>query len=315
MDIIKIRELTEEGEEELNINLNDSLEVPHGENETNKSFKIDDVKECFNKVFAIRELISLVGSIAIHQEEDGNDVDLVLAISDLPEDLQTAIKFRLMRGFSSYFNISYNEVSKYLHLHEKENSESPFTSWVSIYKLALIPTPNEERTIRKMSLGDEKFEILEKSKEFVIGGFVSDTSIDLENERINPDALKEIWNSIKKTPDEFRGLYDCHSSTCIGSMMMDYKNRKCALINNKLYLIFKLRNDIPVAKQINDKIKSGEISSFSIKFGIKNPRKNVREVCNENQCVTEILGNTYYIETSITDSPANENTTMEILSK
>ena len=164
---------------------------------------------------------------------------------------------------------------------------------------------------------DEKFEILEKSKDFIIAGIVSDISEDLEQERITPKALKLIWESIKKTPEEFRGLFDSHNSTCVGSLIMNYKKYRCALIDDsKLFLIFKLRQDMPIAQNIIKAIESGELNSFSIKFGIKNPKKNIREVCDEeNQCITEILGGTYYLETSLTLNPANTNTTMQILSK
>ena len=319
LDIESIKELSEKGEKDYN--LEDTLDVPHGEEVTTKTFKIEDIEECFNKIFAIRELISLVGSTVIHKDEGGNDVDLVLSMSDLSEDLQTAVKFRLMRGFSSYFNIPYEKVPEYLHLHEKESAESSFTDYLSLYKLALIPVPDDERTIRKMSLSDESdsenFEILEKSKDFIIGGIVSDISEDLEQERITPKALKQIWESIQKTPKEFRGLFDSHNSTCVGSLIPNYKKYRCALIDDsKLFLIFKLRQDIPIAQKIMEAIKSGELKNFSIKFGIKNPKKNIKEVCDEeNQCVTEIRGGTYYIETSLTPNPSNKNTSLEVLSK
>jgi len=275
-------------------------------------FTLEEVDKFF-KSFLIRDpFILLVGSLATQGQ--GADVDLVMRDADMPEILKEAVRFRLYRQFSAIFGIPYDDTPEYLHIHDEPFGS--YTDWYPLYRLKVERIPNE--MVHKMSLSnsdDISCEIIEKSKEFVIGGFVSDTSVDLENERLTPEALRDIWESIKKTPEKFRGLYDNHSSTCIGEMLMEYKNRKSALIGDKLYLIFKLRNDIPVAQRIIQKILNGEIRGFSIKFGIKNPAANIKQVCNKDRCIAEILGDTYYIETSVTEAPANPHTSLEILSK
>ena len=320
MELETIKELSEKGEAEFDIDLDDSLDVPQGENETNKTFKIEEVKDCFNKTFAIRELISLVGSVAIHENDGGNDVDLVLTTSDMSEDLQTAIEFRLFRGFSSYFDIPYEEVSHYLHLHKKESGESPFTSWVPIYKLALIPVPEDERTIRKMSSNDKnedkKFEILEKSKRRIIAGTIATNAIDAANEEITKEALLNIWKHFQKLPENYRNLMFAHSSSQIGHLIPSYRNRKEAFLDNKIYLIAELRTDLPLANDIWNNILKGDLHSFSIKINIPRPlKKNVKEICNDERCWTQIKDGRF-IEVSLTESPANEECSdLQILSK
>jgi len=319
MQIDKIKELSEKGENEYDLNSDeDLLSVPSANHKTGMEFRLEDVLECFNKPAHLRDMVFLVGGTVIRGK--GNDVDIVIRGDDFSEEIKESLNFRLYRAFADYFNIEYDLVSEYLHI-SYSGAGGSFTDFVSMYNFSIVPTKDDERAIRKMSLDeendDEKFEVLSKSKDFIIGGIVSDTSEDLEQERITPKALKQIWESIKKTPQEFRGLFDSHNSTCIGSLIMDYKKYRCALIDNsKLYLIFKLRNDMPIAQKIIKTIVSGELKSFSIKFGIKDPKKNIKTICDEeNQCVTEILGGTYYLETSLTPNPANKNTTLEILSK
>ena len=289
-----------------------AITPPSGKNEP--IFNLEDIDKNFKSFYLRDPLILLVGSCATQGK--GADIDLVMKDNDLPDILKEANRFRLLRQMSGEFNIDYEETPNYLHIHDE--SMGSYTDYFPLYRLKVERISNQE--VHKMSLDDEiddeKFEILSKTKDFVIGGVCSTTDVDLENERITENGLKEIWESLKKTPGQFRGLYDGHTSTCIGSLIMEYKNHKCALIDkSKLYLIFKLRNDMPIAQNIIKAIKSHELKSFSIKFGIKNPKRNIKEVCNENECITEILGGTYYLETSITLNPANENTSLEILSK
>lgn len=320
LDIEKLKELSEIGEEEYNTDFGEELlSVPSAHHETDREFELEKVLDCFSKPAHLRDTIFLVGGTVIKGK--GNDVDIVVRGNDFSKELKESICFRLYRAFGDYFEIPYDKTSEYLQISFSDAGGS-FTDFVSLYNFSIVPTKDEERTIRKMSLDDEgddeKFEILSKTKDFIIGGICSTTDVDLENERLTENGLKEIWASLKKTPDEFRGLYDGHTSTCIGSLIMEYKNHKCALIDkSKLYLIFKLRNDMPIAQKIIKAIKSHELKSFSIKFGIRNPKKNIKEVCDEeNQCVTEISGGTYFLEVSTTDSPSNPQAgPIEILNK
>ena len=314
----EIQKLSEIGEKEHIFNSNEEKEdlaitPPSGKRES--QFNLNDINEKFKSFYLRDPLILLVGSCATQGE--GVDIDLVMKDNDFPDILKEGNRFRLLRQMSGEFDIDYEDTPDYLHIHDE--SMGSYTDYFPLYRLKVERIPNQE--VHKMSVDDESdsenFEVLSKSKDFIIGGICSTTDVDLENERISENALKEIWQSLKKTPDEFRGLYDSHSSTCIGSLIMEYKNHKCALIDNsKLYLIFKLRNDMPIAQKMIKAIKSGELGAFSIKFGIKNPKKNLKEVCDEeNHCITEILGGTYFLEVSTTASPSNPKTTMEVLSK
>lgn len=308
-----IREVSEKGEKEYQEE--EELAITPPSEEKDSLFDLEDINKKFKSFYIRDPLILLVGSCATQGK--GRDIDIVMKDEDLPSILKEANRFRLLRQMSGEFDIDYEETPNYLHIHDE--SMGSYTDYFPLYRLKVERIPNQE--VHKMSLEGEsdegKFEVLEKSKDFIIAGIVSDISEDLEQERITPKALKLIWESIKKTPEEFRGLYDSHNSTCVGSLILNYKKYRCALIDDsKLFLIFRLRQDMPIAREIIKAIKSGELNSFSIKFGIKNPKKNIKEVCDsENQCVTEILGGTYYIETSLTSNPANKNTSLQIISK
>ena len=61
------------------------LPVPSGGKKTGKTFKLEDVLECFNKPALIRELVYLVGGTVVRGE--GNDVDVVIRAGDFPPAL------------------------------------------------------------------------------------------------------------------------------------------------------------------------------------------------------------------------------------
>lgn len=148
-------------------------------------------------------------------------------------------------------------------------------------------------------------EILEKSKEFIIGGLASSSTIDLENEKITRHALEVIWEHIQTLNEEYRNVCSGHTSTQIGTILLEYKNHKSALLDEGLYLICRLRQDIPIARDAIKKIESGELNSFSIKIGIpESLTDNIKTVCDKDQCWNELRAG-YFLELSLTDSPAN----------
>lgn len=297
MDVETIRKLSEEGEREY-------LEVPPGGHTTGRTFTLDQVKSCFSKPFAFREGIYVVGSCATHPNGEANDVDLIVFIDDFSEDLKSAVLFRLYRAFSSFFNIPYDNVTEFLHIHIKETGKSPFTDWVPLYKFGSIPVSDEERTIHSMSYCN----VIEKSSQRIIGGIISNDSIDLENERITPEALKQIWDHIKSLDEKYRGLMISHSSVRIGTILMEYKGHKSELREDGLYLLAELRDDLDVANQTWEKILNGELHGFSIKIEIPEPvEDNIRRICDQKKkhCWTELLAGSF-IEFSVTSNPACE---------
>lgn len=176
----------------------------------------------------------------------------------------------------------------------------------------------EKNEIGLVSINNDlsRNEILEKSKEFIIGGIVSTSSIDLENERITHHALELIWEHIQQLDEGLRNVCVGHTSTQIGSILLKYKNRRSALLDEGLYLICKIRQDVPIALSTIEKIKSGELDSFSIKVGIPGPlSESIKTVCDFDTCWRD-LKSAYFIEVSITDSPANPDCegTVKILS-
>lgn len=157
------------------------------------------------------------------------------------------------------------------------------------------------------SVTEEKVqnEISGKSKEFVIGGIASTSNIDLENEKITNRALKMIWTHIQTLNEKYLNVCLAHSSTQIGTILLKYKNMKSGLTDEGLYLICKIRTDIPIALSTIKKIESGELKSFSIKIGIPNSiTGSIKTVCDVDTCWQELV-QAYFLELSLTDSPAN----------
>ena len=148
-------------------------------------------------------------------------------------------------------------------------------------------------------------EILEKSKDFIIGGLASTSAIDLEDEQITREALEKIWRHLQSLDGEYRNVFVAHTSTQVGTVLLEYKNHKSALLDEGLYLICKLRQDIQIARDAIKKIKNGELNSFSIKIAIPKPISSyIKTVCDEDKCWRQLLGG-MFLELSLTDSPAN----------
>lgn len=161
----------------------------------------------------------------------------------------------------------------------------------------------------------EHFEIIEKSKDRIIGGVVSTDSVDLDGDRITPNALKSLWKQIQSMPNKYLNLMIGHSSTQCGYIIPSYGDNKSHLKDNKLYLIAKLRDDSELADEVWEKILSNELHSFSIKFLIPDPLKtNIKKVCDADRCWKEII-DAKFIELSLTSSASNQDTYIETLSK
>jgi hypothetical protein len=177
-------------------------------------------------------------------------------------------------------------------------------------------THKDSSSLSNPSKNPTPAEILQKSRDFIIGGIASTSAIDLENEKITRKALEKIWEHLCSLDEVHRNLCVGHSSTQVGTVLLEYGNRKSGLIDEGLYLICKVRQDIPIALDTIKKIESGELQSFSIKIGIPEElTENIKTVCNKDQCWKE-LRSAYFIELSLTDSPANPDCedTVKILS-
>jgi len=275
------------------------LPVPSEGKKTGKTFKLDDVLECFNKPALIRELVYLVGGTVVRGE--GNDVDVVIRAGDFPPALTEAILFRLFRAFSSHFNIPYDETPKYLHI--TINDYGPYTDYIPLFSLALVP----RQPVRIFRMSQRGMEIIEKSqRELIVGGYAATSDIDAVQERISEKALQSIFKSFKQTPEEFRNLMWDHTSTQIGVLLEKHEDKETYVDEKGWYIIGKLRYDIPVAKTIAKKIIENPAEfGFSVKIGV--PGDEIKQVCLGDVCFTEIE-EAYFIETSVTPNPANPAT-------
>lgn len=313
MELEEIKEFSIKGEEDYLNEVYDTEEIIDDDYAVTPSsgrdeaiFSLNDVDNKF-KSFIIRDpLVVLVGSTATQGK--GADIDLVMRDEDLPEILKDAIKFRLYRQMAGEFNIPYDKTPDYIHFHDE--AFGPYTDYKNLYRLKVERIPDEE--VHKM----EACEIIEKSRSRVIGGIVSTDSIDMEGERLHPEFLKRLWQNIKSLNSEYLNLMWSHSSSQIGQILLNYNGYKSGLLDNKLYLIAKLRDDLELANDVWKGILDGEIHSFSIKVQLKRPVTNsAKRVCKNDKCWVELLdGN--FIEVSLTKSPANEDCSkLEILSK
>ena len=165
-------------------------------------------------------------------------------------------------------------------------------------------------------IGDENFEILEKSKKRIIGGIATTSIIDRENEEISSQAIKKIFQHIEKLPDNYLNLMIQHDSVQIGTLLRHYKNRRMALLDDKIYIIAQIRDDIPIANKIWKEILSGELHSLSIKINIPEPlNKNIEEICENDVCWTRI-NDAKFLEVSIVETAANQECEkLDVLSK
>jgi len=309
MELNTIKELSEKGEKELEEDL--AVTPPSGRFEP--QFNFEEIDKKFKSFYIRDPIVLLVGSCATQGK--GADIDLVMRDEDLPDILKEANRFRLLRQMSGEFGIDYENTPDYLHIHDE--AFGSYTSYYPLYRLKMERIPNEQ--IHKMSLNDdidESFEILEKSKRRIIAGIASTDALDLEGEKISRKALEKIWKHIESMPDEYRNLMLSHTSTQIGKILMSYKNRKSALLDEGLYLIAELRQDIPIANETWKDILDKKLHSFSIKINIPKPlNKNIKRICDDDKCWMEIR-DAFFVEYTLTPSPANtECNKLDILSK
>lgn len=189
-----------------------------------------------------------------------------------------------------------------------------------LYKLTLIPVSVEESSNCKMRLDEESddvdFEILEKSKRRIIGGIATTSIIDRTNEEISPKAIKNIWRHIENLPENYLNLMIQHESSQIGVLLKEFRNRKMALLDGKIYVIAELRQDIPLADKVWRDILSKKIHSMSIKINIPKPlKKNIEEICDDDKCWTRI-NDAKFLEVSLVVDAANPDCEkLDILSK
>lgn len=306
MDLEEIKTLTEKALEEIeNPNLEDSLPVPHGSEESGKTFRWKDVMDCYSKPFAVREMIYLVGSTSVHPDEDAHDVDLVILMKDMPDNVKEGTLFRLYRAFSEYFNVPYDDVPQYLHIEFKEPGTTPYTSWTPLYKWGLISPPEKERFVHQM----EGLTLAKSSEDWIVYGYGSIDVIDLEGDEITLDTLKEMWEELKKTPKKFWNVMNEHEGIQVGEILLEWNDLKTHVDDNGFFVIVKLRKDIEAAQKvwaaIHAEIEEDCIKSFSIHIEYPGGVVNCTErTCDENRCWRKIT-KARFLEVSFTMSPAN----------
>ncbi|RLC73786.1 MAG: hypothetical protein DRI26_00090 [Chloroflexi bacterium] len=293
LDKEEIKKLTKKGMEKA------YLPVPsHGGLKTAR-FTLEDVQQCFKQPALLRDLVYLVGGVAVHGK--GNDVDLVIRGDDLSEPQREALLFRLYRAFGDYFNIPYDMTPK--HLHVTFNNYGPFTDHVLLYHLAIVPS--EDRSIHEM----EAMKSVSSNGEWIVYGYGSIDAIDLEGDEITIDALKGMWEEMQKTPKKYWNVMNEHGGVQVGEILPEWNGLKTHVDEKGFFVIVKLRKDIDAARRIWEAIHSDNeaerIKSFSIHIEYPGGVQNCTEkVCDKNRCWRKIT-KARFLELSFTRNPAN----------
>jgi len=278
-----IKKLTKKGEEEQLAPVPSSGVV---------NFKLEDVVSKL-KSFYIDEIGYLVGSVVVHGQ--GRDVDIALHDSGLSDHLKEAIEFRLYRQFSGLFNIPYDEVTEYCHLHW---SPHPYTDHVPIYRLKVEKVENGD--IVRMS----KLTILRKSDDKrIIAGYASVIAIDLENNIVTKEALEKALKRFMEE-DKYRNVMYEHEAVPIGRVIESYDGHTTHVDDNGLYIVVEVRDDLNIANKIWRDIEDGNLDGFSIHGEV---------LVSHEQNGIEVVDDLNLYEISVCKSPVNVYSRFKVL--
>jgi len=139
----------------------------------------------------------------------------------------------------------------------------------------------------------------EKSR-FVIAGYASVNIVDKDNEKITPEALKEAFEKMMKRESR-RNLMLHHQNIQIGEILPKYVDKngkvwKSGVDDKGLFIVAEVFDDTVTGKEVIERMKKGELMSFSIGGRVLPGGREVK--CDENKCWTEIVRLELYEVTS-----------------
>jgi len=277
----------------------DYLPVPSIKGTEDAEYGLEDVLQCFSKPALLRDMISLVGSVAVHGK--GKDVDLVIRADDFSESQKESVIFRLYRAFSDYFNIPYDDTPEYLHI--TFSNSGTYTNSVRLYDYAIVPSM--DRSVHEM----EGFSIAKSTDgERIVYGYCSVDVVDVEGDEITIEALEGLYKDFLKKPKKFYNVMDEHGGIQVGEILLEWEDLKTHVDEKGFFVIVKMRRDIESANRVWESILKKELKHFSIHIEyIDSIDESTERVCDKGQkrCWRKIT-KAKFLEVSFTKNPANE---------
>ncbi|RLI87710.1 MAG: hypothetical protein DRP01_00875 [Archaeoglobales archaeon] len=144
------------------------------------------------------------------------------------------------------------------------------------------------------------FILKSEKRRFIIAGYASVNIIDKDNERISPKALKEAFEKMMRRKSR-RNLMLHHQNIQIGEILPKYVDKngkvwKSGVDDKGLFIVAEVFDDTVTGREVIEKMKKGQLMSFSIGGRVLPGGREVR--CDENKCWTEIVKLELYEVTS-----------------
>lgn len=278
--------------------------VPHSGISGDKSIKLEDILKQLKPIAIKKPAVSLVGSIAIHGESN-NDIDIVISGDYSERDLE-AITFRLYREFSALLGIPYQEIAKYVHIFNK--NDFPYTTYIPIYELTLVPIKNPEKIEMKKFRMDGSFTV-QKGNKRIIAGYASVVIPDDEGDIITYDALK---NGIKTLLNDksYANILLNHQNIPIGKIIEQYGDLETHVDDKGLFIVAEIRDDLEIANQVWEQILKGEINGFSIAGEVIDA-----DYCSSEEACNRKIKSLNIFEISVCKCPVNPMSTFQVITK
>lgn len=283
---------------------------PSGRGDKEEKFYLDDILEEVEPIGIKKPAVSIVGSLAEHGTSD-NDIDLLITGEYSDRDKEAVI-FRLQRMFSAILDVPFDEVMNYIQLHF-QRQDLPYTSYVPLYSMELQPIQNPNRVEMNLNMElDGNFKVLEKSEDRIIGGYASFAIVDSDSQYIPPEVLEEGLETLLEDDGFYANIMVTHNNIQVGRIVKSYGNYETHVDDKGLFIVAKIREggNLEIADEVWDKIREGELNSFSIAGEVTNKH----ESCDNESC-WEVIDEINIFEVSLTSRPTNKASTFEVISK
>lgn len=160
---------------------------------------------------------------------------------------------------------------------------------------------------------DKDFDILKSDNGFmVIGGYASTPTLDKSGEIIQLNGIRNDFNRFMQNT-LYRNVSWKHSHIQVGTILDSYKDSaghlwKTQVDDRGFFVVASIRNDIGMAREIQELIRNGKINSFSI----SGRAKNWNYVTRSDGMVKSINEIEIY-EIAIADNPMNPEATFQVM--
>lgn len=179
--------------------------------------------------------------------------------------------------------------------------ENILTEKSSISKITTSKTPLNLRG---------NISVIEKSEnKRIIAGYASIAVVDLEEQFIPIETLKNGINSLLKDP-HYSNLMLIHKNIQIGKILESYNDFKTRVDDKGLFIVAEIRKDIDTANEVWESILNKDFNGFSIGCEVLSHHQE----CEDEKCVT-VLDKINIFEVSVCSKPVNQDSGFVIISK